>query len=63
MEAGVIRLSKDGEPIIRADGDVKRLIMAKDRDYIIKEWFLGTKYKPSERDAIAASMSELGIYP
>jgi len=63
MEAGVIRLSKEGEPIIRADGDVKRLIMAKDKDYIIKQWFLGTKYKPAERDAIAAAMSEMGIYP
>lgn len=63
MEAEVIRLSKEGEPIIRADGDVKRLIMAKDKEHIISEWFLGTKYKASERDAIIASMTELGIYP
>ena len=63
MAAEVIRLSKEGDPIIRADGDVKRLIMAKDKDHIIKEWFLGTKYKASERDAIAASMAEMGIYP
>ena len=63
MEAEVIRLSREGEPIIRADGDVKRLIMAKDKETIIKQWFLGTKYKASERDAIVASMLELGIYP
>jgi len=63
MEAEVIRLSKEGEPIIRADGDVKRIIMTKDKEHIIKDWFLGTRYKASERDAIVASMVEMGIYP
>ena len=59
----VIRLTDDDKPLIVVDKDTTKIITSKSDSDIIKKWFLGTDYKPAERDAIVKIMQHREIYP
>lgn len=59
----VIRLTAEGQPVIRVDKKTKDILTRKSDKDIIDKWFLGTKYTPVERDAIIQIMEDKGIYP